>query len=438
MRFIALVGVLLACACTKPRPGIPPRHLLLVTCETMRADHTSAYLSLKPTTSLPATETERRENRAMGLDHLAASGVVFRTCTSPSPRTVPALASLFTGVSPRSARVETNDERVPADVPTLAELFVDSGFRTGAFVTRSPSGDIQASLARGFDEFTTCADDSMTVAVALAWLTDDPGDGSRRFTWVHLAGATLPFDRGAHTIDVEELLARKDFGDVASDAEIGAGVTDPNAFDETQVRRFADRYGKEIARTTLALARLLQESFDYTRPGAEASEVWARTVFAFTAPNGMALGEDGAIGHVERCHDGMLRVPLVLRHPDSLTGERVSDAVVELADLLPTFVEWFDLATPAHVEGRSLLALLDSYVERPFERRPTVSRIDETAVSVRDERWHLVVEKSVDGRSLRLFEPAHDPAEREDVSGAHPDVVRRLAAAAERSAPPRH
>ena len=118
----------------------------------------------------------------------------------------------------------------------------------------------------------------------------------------------------------------------------------------------------------------------------------------------------------------------MLRHPDSLTGERVSSAVVELADLVPTFVEWFDLATPARVEGRSLLALLDSYVERPFERRPTVSRVDDAWIGVRDERWHLVLEKSGAGYKKHLFEPALDPAEREDVAARHPDVVRRLSA----------
>lgn len=430
MRFVALVCALLACACAKPRPGIPPRHLLLVTCEALRADRTSAYLSLKPTTALFATETERREHRAMGLDHLAASGVLFKTCTSPSPRTIPALASLFTGVSPRTARVETNDARLPDDVPTLGELFRDSGFRTAAFVTRSGAGDLQSALSRGFDDFHECENDSITVAAALDGFGHDPGDGARRFTWIHLAGGTLPFDRGATTIDVEELLGQKALGDAMNDDELAALARFEIDVDGARARRFANRYDREIARTSLALTRLLQEAFDYTRPGAEASEVWARTVFAFTAPNGMSLGEGGALGHADRCHEGNLHVPLVLRHPDSLTGERVSDVVVELADLLPTFVEWFDLATPRHVEGRSLLALLDSYVERPFERRPTVSRVDDRIVSVRDERWHLVVERNADQVSARLFEPGRDPLEREDVSSENPDVVRRLAALA--------
>jgi arylsulfatase A-like enzyme len=432
---LVLACLTLAGGCSNERPGIPPRNLLLVTCEALRADRTSVYLAPHPTTSLASTELERKEGRAMGLDPLAASGVVFATCTSPSPRTVPALASLFTGLSPRSARVENDADRVPRDVPTLAELFLDSGFHTGAFTTRTQDGDLAASLGRGFDEFHSCADDSATLAAALEWLKRDTGDGSRRFTWVHLAGTVPPFDAGATPSDVAVLLATKDFGPGLTSEEHRALAAGTLAFDAGATRRFKQDYDREIARMSLGVARLLEQAFDYTRPDAETSETWSRTVFAFTATSGLLLGEDGIVGPAERVHEQVTHVPLVLRHPDSLTGERVSSAVVELADLLPTFVEWFDLATPARVEGRSLLALLDSYVTRPFERRPTIARVDGAWIGVRDERWHLVLERTSSGFKKRLFEPAHDPAEREDVADGNPAVVRRLTALVQ-AAPP--
>jgi arylsulfatase A-like enzyme len=431
MRAALLACLFVATACSRERPGIPPQHLLLVTCETLRADRTSAYLAARPTTSLAASDTARREGRALDLDHLAASGVLFATCTSPSPRTVPALASLFTGVSPRAARVEREDDRIPSDTPTLAELFRASGFRTGAFATRSRAGDLEASLARGFEEFRVSENDAETLAAALEWFKRDPGDGSRRFTWIHLAGAAPPFDRGTQASDVVELLDTKDFGAGLSPEELRAlGAKSFDAHDEKRLAAFANSYDRAVARTSLGLTRLLQDAFDYTRPDAEPSETWARTVFAFTAPNGLLLGEDGLAGRADRVHEGTIHVPLVLRHPDSLTGERVSSAVVELADLLPTFVEWFDLKTPARVEGRSLLALLDSYVERPFAHRPAVARVEDAWIGVRDERWHLVLEGTATGFKERLHEPARDPAERDDVSAQHPDVVRRLAARA--------
>lgn len=432
MRLALLACVLLAVACGKNRPGIEPRHLLIVTCSALRADRMSAYLAPRPTTSLPATVLERSEGRAFDLDHIAASGVVFATCTTPSPRAEPALASLFTGRVPRSAGVEDDGDRIAADAPTLAELFADSGFRTGAFATRFGDADLEQSLGRGFDEFHAGANDDETLAAALAWLKHDQGDGSRRFTWIHLAGAAPPFDRGSTASAVGEVLATKDFGAGLSSEDLAAlKVGTLSVSDANRAADFARTYDREIARTTIALARMLQDAFDYTHDGAEASETWARTVFAFTAPNGLLLGEDGRVGHSESCHEHMTHVPLVLRHPDSLTGERVSSAVVELADLLPTFVEWFDLATPARVDGRSLLALLDSYEKRPFERRPTVSRVGDREVGVRDERWHLVWTKSENAPNRpRLFDPARDPAEREDLAAQNPEIVRRLAARA--------
>lgn len=426
MRLVLALVLVLAAGCERARPGIPPRNLLLVTCEALRVDRLSAYLAAKPTTSLPATELERREGRAMGLDDLAASGVRFEVCTTPSPRTVPALVSLFTGLSPASARVESDADRVDARTPTLAELFQEAGFKTAAFVTCASDFDLEASLGRGFGELAACADDTATLAAARASLLHDSGDGSRRFTWVHLAGAAPPFDRGATSADVEEALARRDFGTTLDDSTCRALLAAPESATEEHARDFANTYDRGLARTSLSLALFLQDVFDYTRPGADESECWARTVFAFTAPTGMLLGEDGRVGRADSVHEHMSRIPLVLRHPDSLTGERVSSEVVELADLLPTFVEWFDLPTPRRVEGRSLLARLDSYVERPFQSRPSVTRAGRNQVGVRDGRWHLVVTETGGRLDVRLFEPALDPAERMDVARRHPDVVRRL------------
>jgi len=360
MKFVLFFACALLGACSKPRPGIPARHLLLVTCEALRADVCSTYLAMRPTTSLPATEPERREGRAMGLDALAAGGVLFHDCTSPGAHPVAAMASLMTGLTPRSAGAEDAAALLPGDVPTLAELFTDAGFDTAAFVT-ARAFDPRTSVGRGFAEFRTSADDGATLAAALERLKRDPGDGSRRFTWIHLAGAVPPFAMGSRAEDVEALLAAKDFGDTLNDDELRALDRGVSPTDSAGHERFQRTYERAVARTAIALTRCLQDAFDYTRPEADVSETFARTVLVFTAT-------DTGVAPAPANDDEPTRIPLWIRHPDSLTGERVLSTAVELRDLLPTFVEWFDLATPRRLEGGSLLPLLDSYVEREFVR----------------------------------------------------------------------
>ena len=273
------------------------------------------------------------------------------------------------------------------------------------------------------------------MTAALAWLKRDAGDGARRFTWIHLAGCVPPFDRGSRAPDVMSLLDVKDFGPTLTEAENRAVIDGTLALDLETRAKADNTYAREVARTTLALARCLQDAFDYTQPDSDVSETWSRTAFIFTAPGGLRPVEIESAGTLDSVHEQRLHVPLVIRHPDSLTGERVAGAVVELQDVLPTCVEWFDLATPRHVSGRSLLALLDTYVERPFERRPAVTLVDEHLVSVRDERYHLVWDARDPQGSARLFEPARDPNEREDLSAHLPASLRALASAAARALP---
>jgi len=116
--------------------------------------------------------------------------------------------------------------------------------------------------------------------------------------------------------------------------------------------------------------------------------------------------------------DASLRVPLVLRHPASLTGKRCLEDLVELADVPATLRDWFGLSP---VAGRSLLALTDSHVERAFERRPIVARGPDGG-GVRTAERHLIVR----GDERLLFAPRRDPLERVDLAAEEPGTVARL------------
>jgi arylsulfatase A-like enzyme len=133
-------------------------------------------------------------------------------------------------------------------------------------------------------------------------------------------------------------------------------------------------------------------------------------------------------------------VPLVLRHPDSLTGERIFADVVGLEDVAPTLLDWFGLPPLPGARGRSLLAVTDAYVERPFPERPAFAQLPERALyTARDARWRLVwnpLRAQPAGRpvsagplpELVLHDLEADPAGRRDVAAAEPEVVARLQA----------
>ncbi len=136
----ALLLVLLVAAvfggCRSGDPPAPARpDVLLITLDTLRADHTSAYGYARPTTPR--------------LEEVARDGVRFAAAYAPMPTTLPSHASLMTGLLPRELALLKNGIAFTHPAPTLAETLSAAGWRTAAFVS-SFVLDRSFGLARGF------------------------------------------------------------------------------------------------------------------------------------------------------------------------------------------------------------------------------------------------------------------------------------------------
>ena len=160
---------------------LPPDRVVLVTIDTLRADHVGSYGAAHAHTP--------------HLDTIAAEGVRFDVAISPAPLTLPSHASLMTALDPPDHGVRHNAiHRLGDGIPTLAEHLRAAGYATAAFVGALVL-DGRFGLARGFDVY----DDAMAgrvsarvgfaerpadrvVDAALAWLDGAP---DRFFLWVH-------------------------------------------------------------------------------------------------------------------------------------------------------------------------------------------------------------------------------------------------------------
>ena len=124
--FAAVLGV--GCGESRPRPNV-----LLITVDTLRADHLGCYgypLDTSP-----------------NLDRMAREGVRFTDCTVQFPKTWPSLASLMTGTYPRTNGIKAALKGMPPSFVTLGELFRDAGYRTAAVV-----GNFNAGRGLGFEQ----------------------------------------------------------------------------------------------------------------------------------------------------------------------------------------------------------------------------------------------------------------------------------------------
>jgi choline-sulfatase len=305
---------------------------VLVTLDTVRADHLGAY-------GYAAAETP-------SLDRLAREGLRFAQASAAVPLTLPSHSSLLSGLLPPHHGLRNNGAGAfPAATATLATVLSGRGWRTGAFVG-SFVLDRRFGLSRGFDvyddeiERDPAAGESLeaerpgkvVMDRALAWL----GDGKSE-TGSETKSSSKPFFLWVHMYDAH------------------APYTPPSPWRERHPGR---PYDGEIAAVDAQVGRLLAE---LDRRGLAAS-----TVVAVAADHGEGLGEHGELTHGLLLYEATLRVPLLVRAPGVAAG-RVIRTPVSLVDVAPTLAgllgERFPEPAPRHLDGRDLSAALRSHDE---------------------------------------------------------------------------
>jgi len=184
MRRLLLASAALASGCREgsPPPPVVRPSILLVTLDTTRAD---------------VVGPEARGVSTPAFDALARRGRLFRHAYATVPETLPAHASLMTGLYPAGHGVHENARPLPRDRPLLAERLRQAGYRTAAFVSSFVLAK-RFGLARGFDHY----DDELpaghversadlTTERAIAYLRQ-PGDRPL-LLWVHYFDPHYPY-----------------------------------------------------------------------------------------------------------------------------------------------------------------------------------------------------------------------------------------------------
>jgi arylsulfatase A-like enzyme/Flp pilus assembly protein TadD len=293
------------------------RHLVIVTIDTLRADHVGAYGYARGATP--------------HLDGLARDGAMALSASAHVPLTRPSHVTLLTGRLPSQTGIRDNfAPAIVPETPLLAEVLKKAGFATGAFVS-SIVLDSSAGFDRGFDvyadDFESASEEvrflntvqkrgDVTTAEALRWLEKSAAGGQRLFLWLHLYDPHDPYEP-------------------------------PEPF----ASRFADRpYDGEIAYADELVGRL---------DGAlERLGLRDGTALVVTSDHGEGLGEHGETLHGFFAYQTTLAVPFLVRGPGVRPGTRLAHTV-RLVDVFPTALDLLGVPAPDGARpGRSLAAAL--------------------------------------------------------------------------------
>jgi arylsulfatase A-like enzyme len=434
---IALLG-LAACG-AGGAGGSTPRHLILVTIDTLRADHLGCYGSKRATTSA-AGAAARGSAPGFTIDEIAAQGVRFENAFAPRGMTLPSLSTVLTGRPPIETCVLDNRNALPPGAATLAEALRQSGFRTAAF-----SANRLLAPGSGFDQgFETFVQDPAgdrdvaAVKAAEDWLAaQDPDGGSRLFLWLHLVGPHLPYaPEPIEGVDFARLFDDPGYAGAADGSRefLDKAYGEGRALTPAELAHVVALYDGEVARIDHLVSRFL--AFCAGKDPRAGADRLSQSLLVFAADHGEELYERSRyFGHAKSVYASVLHVPLVLRHPATLGAGRVVPDLVGLEDLMPTVLELVGLPPPRGTRGRSLAPLARGAGALPPE--PQFGMWRDRMYSVRSGRWRLVwnPDRAVSDDvppgpypvpEIALFDVAIDPSEVRDVAAEHPDVVAEL------------
>ena len=362
MRCLALVlaataGAVFAVAC--PQPGArqqassatpKPRqsvagnrqNVLLVTIDTLRADHLGAY--------------GYRRATSPNIDALARRGVSFDQAYTYWPKTRGSFVALHTGrLAAQSGYGKTHPLLVDFN-PTLASVLQEAGYDTVAVVD-NPNVAASLGYSKGFARYRETWEEQALASEMdrTRAITADARRLPRRCRArapllpvaalrqparpLRAAGALRP---GLHWTP------RRPAGPVlAPVAGFHGGVPRQWAHEGRRLGWYVAQYDGEIAAVDAEVGRVLQ--------ALAASPVKDQTLVVLSSDHGESLGEhDYFFDHGENLFDPSMRVPLLVAGPGIEAGRR-SQALATTLDLVPTLLDALKVSYPPDLAGVSLL-----------------------------------------------------------------------------------
>lgn len=314
-------------------------NVLLITVDTLRADHLAAYGYHLRTSPV--------------IDRLAEDGVRFDQAYAAIPMTGPSHFSMFTGRYPQEHGARINGVALPGDSKflTVPQVLRRFGYTSAAFVSAWPLIGRLTQLDRDFDVYDEDLKRSYQVFHSMRWAEDvtrpairwldEHKDEKNLFLWVHYFDPHEPYNLREEFADPEQIRE--------PDPLLGEYQPD--------VLKRMRRYDSEIGYADHHIGRLLDR---IDKLGMRDS-----TLVVVLSDHGEGLGEQGFVGHGRWLYQSTLRVPWIMRMPGRIAPGTVISHNVSTMDLAPTLL---DLAVPEFREeteisisyaGRSQVPMID-------------------------------------------------------------------------------
>ncbi len=372
-------------------------NVLLISLDTLRADHLSLY-------------GYERETSPFLRDTLGPRSSVFDAYVSTATTTDPSHMTMFTSLSPSVHGVA--DKLTPLQVPviTLAEVLRARGYATAAFTENGPLAHGRG-FELGFEAYTENQSPifllppgqvKRTFAQARNWLENH--DSQRFFLFLHTFQVHSPYEPPPGY--------RQLFDGDDSSAPTGGRST-------RSAQELVSDYDREI--------RFVDDELRSLFEWLDRRDLTANTVLVITSDHGEQFQEHGIQGHKAPPFEELTGIPLLVHGPGIPAGRRIAQPISQL-DLMPSLLELIGAPVPEQARGISFAGLLAEAEPEPGARTrplftsgwvlPNEFQVPSLAVRVNERK--LIRTRTSDGVDhYSYFDLSNDPGEMRNRFSGH-------------------
>lgn len=393
-----------------------PFNILLITIDTLRADHLSFY--------------GYRKIETRNLDRLAARGVWFDKALSASPWTAPSVASIMTSLYPAVHGVQKG-VALDSGFTTLAEILGMEGFRTHAMVT-NPYLSKDMNLNQGFGGYEFLGSnpiskyllnlDSAKVVTerAIQWLRRF--HKKRFFLWLHYNDPHIPYGFPNGTILPDYGKGYR--GNIGNHFYAVRALRDGSLeLSEEDKRHIQALYDADVLYADRHLGLLINEM--------ERLGIMEKTIVVLTSDHGEEFWEHNGFEHGHSLYREVIRVPLIWVAPGMNGGPKTISQQVRLIDLKPTILDILGIQGAKATQGKSLIPLMmtgrDAFQRTAFSEALLYGREKK---AIRKGSYTLIYEPETD--KVELYDTFKDPLEKKNIARRNKAVVDGLLSDLER------
>lgn len=398
-------------------------NVLLLTVDTLRADHLGCYGSTNPTSP--------------HIDAVAKEGAVFEHAFAPKGSTWPSLASIQTGLFPVTHGVRYNGMTLSSEHDTLAEVLRPPGYTCAVFIANGGS-----QRWEGFDMKVILKDEPRDKAVsdaAIKWLEDN--EGKKFYLWCHYMAPHGPYEPVKDFNTFTDKQYKGDFN--GSYERLTRVFVRQEPISDADLAYVKGLYDGEVSFTDYQIGRVLDK--------VASLGILDDTLVIISADHGEELGDHHHYFHHQASlYEGVLHVPLIFKLPGKVpAGLRVATPV-SLVDIAPTVCTLLGIEPLKTYEGVNLAPV---FAGEKLERGPVFGEWGDKMLYIRNDEYKYIYnpegfqppvkrEREAANPNQRrkrdyglpmkkheLYAIAKDPREQTEISEKSPETIGALEAA---------